>query len=285
MQCSELGEDWARGDIISRGRHPGRASTVGPNGRTSGVWTVLDTAHSCGDCNKRHPWHSTALSSSHLSSYSLSYSICRAAIYPLIYFSLIHSYSPLNHHHPTTATSPSSSSMPSSSRAAPEPRCPLKELCTIRTPAGIYPPQATEIVSRLYIADLYTATNPTHLRQLRATHIVSVMPGEIDLPSWNPSCHLQLSVEDMPFFEVVPYLQRAVVWITRALASHPEARVVVHCFQGISRSSTVVAAYLIASRGLSVKEALAYLKSRRPIADPNFGFVAQLQEFADTLKR
>jgi len=173
----------------------------------------------------------------------------------------------------------------SSQPQQPPPRCPLRELCTIRTPAGSFPPQATEIVSRLYIADLYTATNPTLLRQLNATHIVSVMPGEIDLPAWDPARHIQLSVEDMPFFEIVPYLQTAVYWISRALASSPDARVVVHCFQGISRSSTIVAAYLIASRAMSVKQAIAYLKARRPIADPNFGFVSQLQEFADSLKR
>jgi len=165
-----------------------------------------------------------------------------------------------------------------------EPRCLLKELCTIRTPSAIYYPQATEIVPRLFLADLYTASNPTTLRQLKVTHIVSVMPGEIDLPPWDPAFHLQLPVEDMPFVEIIPFLRDAVYWITRALASHPEARVVVHCFQGISRSTTFVVAYLIASRAWSVSQALAHIKARRPIAEPNFGFVSQLQEFADSLK-
>jgi len=165
-----------------------------------------------------------------------------------------------------------------------EPRCTLKELCTIRSPSGIYVPQATEIVPRVYLADLYTATNPVALRQLKITHILSVMPGEVDLPPWDPSRHLQLSVEDMPFVEIVPHLKTAVHWISRALASSTDARVVVHCFQGISRSSTIVAAYLIASRGLSVTRALEHIRSHRPIAEPNFGFVSQLKEYAELVK-
>lgn len=166
----------------------------------------------------------------------------------------------------------------------PEPRCTLKELCTIRSSSGTYGPQATEIISRVFLADLYSATNPAILRQLKITHVLSVMPGEVDLPPWDPSRHLQLSVLDMPFEEILPHLKTAVRWIIKALESSPDTRVIVHCFQGISRSSTVVAAYLIAAHGFSVSRALDHIQFRRPFAMPNFGFISQLKEFADSVK-
>jgi len=159
----------------------------------------------------------------------------------------------------------------------------LKELCTIRTASFVYHPQATEVVSRVHIADLLTATNPSVLRALKITHVVSAMPGDVDLPPWDSSKLLQIAVEDMPFVEIVAHLDRAARWITKALDSSPDNRVLVHCFQGVSRSSTVVCAYLIYSRKWSASQALAHIKSMRTVAEPNFGFVAQLREYEELL--
>ena len=50
----------------------------------------------------------------------------------------------------------------------------------------------------------------------------------------------------------------------------------IHCFAGISRSATLVAAYLCHSRGYNYDQALKYLKERRGVVDPAFGFIAKL---------
>ena len=48
---------------------------------------------------------------------------------------------------------------------------------------------------------------------------------------------------------------------------------------GISRSVTIVAAYIISVTGLSVAEALQAVRSTRTIANPNFGFQKQLYDY------
>ena len=53
----------------------------------------------------------------------------------------------------------------------------------------------------------------------------------------------------------------------------------VHCAAGVSRSSTVVAACLMAAHGMTLREALAAVRERRPIAWPNEGLVAELAAF------
>ncbi|KAI5650592.1 hypothetical protein M9H77_36597 [Catharanthus roseus] len=60
--------------------------------------------------------------------------------------------------------------------------------------------------------------------------------------------------------------------------------VLVHCFLGRSRSATIVVAYLMKKHGMSLAQALAHVKERRPVAGPNSGFIAQLQNLEKTLQ-
>lgn len=53
--------------------------------------------------------------------------------------------------------------------------------------------------------------------------------------------------------------------------------VVVHCAAGMSRSPTLVIAYLMIENRWSFEEAINFVKKRRPIVEPNIGFVKQLK--------
>ncbi|XP_073930632.1 dual specificity protein phosphatase 15 isoform X2 [Castor canadensis] len=50
-------------------------------------------------------------------------------------------------------------------------------------------------------------------------------------------------------------------------------------FAGISRSTTIVTAYVMTVTGLGWREVLEAIKATRPIANPNPGFRQQLEEF------
>eukprot|EP01105_Mastigella_eilhardi_P024528 TRINITY_DN641_c0_g1_i4.p1 TRINITY_DN641_c0_g1~~TRINITY_DN641_c0_g1_i4.p1 ORF type:complete len:754 (+),score=199.16 TRINITY_DN641_c0_g1_i4:166-2262(+) len=76
------------------------------------------------------------------------------------------------------------------------------------------------------------------------------------------------------FFDVVQWLENL------RLAHH---RVLVHCYQGISRSSSFVVAYLIWKNGLRVDEALRFVRERRIVVEPNLGFGVQLSMWWDLL--
>jgi atypical dual specificity phosphatase len=49
---------------------------------------------------------------------------------------------------------------------------------------------------------------------------------------------------------------------------------------GISRSATVVCAYLIATMRMTPYEALAAVREKRGVVSPNMGFLRQLEEYA-----
>ncbi|KAG1863593.1 phosphotyrosine protein [Suillus subalutaceus] len=134
-------------------------------------------------------------------------------------------------------------------------------------PYQLRTPGASEILPRLYVSDLSFAENPTALATLGITHILSAMRGY-----------------DLPFSELAAHLPSATAFIRSALHD-PNARILVHCMEGVSRSTSVVCAFLISEYGWTPAQAIQYVKTRRRSAEPNFGFVQQLQEYADTLRR
>lgn len=56
-------------------------------------------------------------------------------------------------------------------------------------------------------------------------------------------------------------------------------KVLVHCRMGISRSVTILCAYLMRANLWDAHEALAYVQVRRPDAEPNAGFVKRLYRY------
>ena len=56
-------------------------------------------------------------------------------------------------------------------------------------------------------------------------------------------------------------------------------KVLVHCYAGLSRSVTVIVAYLMQNERMLLDEALRFVKHKRPYAQPNPGFLKQLVEF------
>lgn len=58
----------------------------------------------------------------------------------------------------------------------------------------------------------------------------------------------------------------------------------VHCFQGVSRSGMVVAAYLMKQHGLKLDDALARIREKRPGVRPNLAFMELLREWERELE-
>lgn len=151
-------------------------------------------------------------------------------------------------------------------------------------PYQLRTPGASEILPRLYVSDLSFAENPAALATLGITHILSAMRGYVAIPHELPIHRAQYPLEDLPFSELAAHLPSATAFIRSALHD-PNARILVHCMEGVSRSTSVVCAFLISEYGWTPAQAIQYVKTRRRSAEPNFGFVQQLQEYADTLRR
>lgn len=70
--------------------------------------------------------------------------------------------------------------------------------------------------------------------------------------------------------------------ISEAVANNKN--VIVHCAAGMSRSPSLVIAYLMIENRWSFKETYDYVKNKRNIIDPNDGFIKQLKALEFKLK-
>ncbi|KAJ6561145.1 protein-tyrosine phosphatase-like protein [Mycena vulgaris] len=112
---------------------------------------------------------------------------------------------------------------------------------------------------KLYLGNLSAAESPQLISRLGITHILSVCPD-------------YLATDANHFPTTCQFIQEAL---------DDGSRMLVHCVMGISRSATVVCAYLMFSRHLSASQAIQFVRKRRPQSRPNYNFIRQLQVFAD----
>ncbi|KAL1745854.1 protein-tyrosine phosphatase-like protein [Schizophyllum fasciatum] len=148
---------------------------------------------------------------------------------------------------------------------------------------------ASQITPRLYLSDYFTARDDAVLVRLGITHVVSVLELEPMLPARIPAEHrLHIQLLDNAGQDILGRLDETTEFIRQALAEKEENRVLVHCVQGISRSATVVCAYLLATStpraGMHPEEVIDWMRERRRIVCPNLGFRYQLKEYGKRFK-
>lgn len=56
-----------------------------------------------------------------------------------------------------------------------------------------------------------------------------------------------------------------------------------HCFAGVSRSTTILTAYLMKKNQWRLREALSLVKKQRSVIGPNKGFILQLRKLEKCL--
>ncbi|KAL1462435.1 hypothetical protein WDU94_014269, partial [Cyamophila willieti] len=91
------------------------------------------------------------------------------------------------------------------------------------------------------------------------------------------------SVYDEPGYNLTQHFIECISYIDRSHDNH--SIVYVHCNAGISRSATVVIAYVMKTLSLDLTQAFEMVKKVRPCIKPNPGFMQQLKDWEEALAR
>ncbi|KAM9060968.1 dual specificity protein phosphatase 5 [Sarcophilus harrisii] len=133
-----------------------------------------------------------------------------------------------------------------------------------------------EILPFLYLGSAYHASKCEFLANLHITALLNVSRKSSD------SCTSQfdykwIPVEDNHTADISSHFQEAIDFID--CVRRTGGKILVHCEAGISRSPTICMAYLMKTKKFRLEEAFDYIKQRRSMISPNFGFMGQLLQY------
>ncbi|XP_050240434.1 dual specificity protein phosphatase 1 [Quercus robur] len=138
-----------------------------------------------------------------------------------------------------------------------------------------------KIEEGLFLGSVGAANNKDALKALNVTHVLTVasalLPGHP-----NDFVYKIINVADREDTDIKQYFDECFNFIDEA--KRLGGGVLVHCLVGRSRSVTVVVAYLMKKHGMNLSQALEHVKTKRPRAGPNSGFITQLQDYEKSLQ-
>ncbi len=137
--------------------------------------------------------------------------------------------------------------------------------------------QCSQILPHLFFGGNAVAQNLETLQNSRITHILNCV-GFL-CPEYFPESFVYktLWLQDNPSEDLVCILYDVFDYFEDVLENG--GRVFVHCIQGVSRSASLVIAYLMWREKNTFEEAFEKVKKLRCVASPNMGFVFQLLQW------
>ncbi|UJR26283.1 hypothetical protein I4U23_007621 [Adineta vaga] len=142
----------------------------------------------------------------------------------------------------------------------------------------------SEITPQVFISGQMAAT----LEQVQRLGITYILNVAVESSAIVYPKHVKLEKFDITDFPTTPishYFHTLTDKMHAHLSANKQNKILVHCMAGISRSTTIVCAYLMRFMNLSLREAYLLCKRHRPICFPNLGFWNQLISYEFQLKR
>ena len=134
----------------------------------------------------------------------------------------------------------------------------------------------------VFIGSIGAAYNLETLQRNGITHVLCLCEGVRDKFLNHNIKYLHVCCEDNPSFDIALKFIECCDFVDSVLKSN--GKILIHCFKGQSRASTIAMAYLMLRRGLSFDSALECCRKNRPVVQPNLGFIAQLKALDRSLK-
>ncbi|XP_069112467.1 dual specificity protein phosphatase 3-like [Argopecten irradians] len=139
-----------------------------------------------------------------------------------------------------------------------------------------------EVYPGIILGNHVCAKDPEKLKKIGVTHVLNCAQGsKINQINTDEEFFSEAGISfygikamDISTCDISPHFVPAADFINAALIADGN-KVYVHCMEGISRSSTMVIAFLMLKRSMTLMEAVTAVRAKREIF-PNTGFLKQL---------
>lgn len=148
-----------------------------------------------------------------------------------------------------------------------------------------------EILPQLLLGDQFLGVDPKRCVEKGVTHVLNAAQGsKFGNVNTNESMFIPFNIkfmgvpaQDTMGFNLSAYFTSATQFIANALEDS-NSKVYIHCVQGISRSTTLLCAFLMMERHLTAEDALTIVRRKREVL-PNEGFRKQLCQLESELRQ
>ena len=138
--------------------------------------------------------------------------------------------------------------------------------------------EGNEIIKdKLFLGNKMSATQKEELKIRGITHILMVgyylcelYPDEFEYGN--------IEIEDYERENIFKYFYTCINFIDKSKICY------VHCQAGVSRSASIVIAYVMYKLKLNFDDAFDYVRQKRNLISPNIGFILQLEDLDKVLK-
>lgn len=134
--------------------------------------------------------------------------------------------------------------------------------------------ECSRILDHIYLGSDIIAKNREILRQKKITHVLNCVGFVCPEYFKNELVYKTLWLQDSPSEDITSILYDVFDYFEDIREQN--GRVLVHCCHGVSRSTSLVIAYLMWKEGQSFDDAFQHVKSARGVTNPNVGFACQL---------
>lgn len=142
--------------------------------------------------------------------------------------------------------------------------------------------EASEVLPWLFLGGVEVAKSKRYLRSLGISHVLNCAHTVCENYHEDEFKYVRaMDLADAADEEIGNFMLQAIADIETVRETG--GRILVHCQKGSSRSATLVIAYLMWYQNIDVEKAFSFVKKKRSIVSPNFGFMVQLRDFRKRL--
>ncbi|EEY61790.1 dual specificity phosphatase, putative [Phytophthora infestans T30-4] len=126
----------------------------------------------------------------------------------------------------------------------------------------------------LYLGNFWQANSAEVIDALQITHVVNMGAITDHRNTFEHVEYLDVAIKDNVDVDIAQEFGPTIEFIQKAAAQN--GRVLIHCVQGVSRSSTICIWYVMLDTKCTLSAAYSHVLKCRPLIFPNRGFMAQL---------